>query len=78
MKHRDSLDTLRLQRGVEHLHRLGTRATAEALAELADRIGGWPALLSVLTEYERRLTPATIRAAGGDRFPARPLRQVAR
>ena len=78
MHHRDSLDILRLQRGVEHLHQLGTRATAEALAEVADRIGGWPALLSVLTEYERRLTPATIRAAGGDRFPVRPLRQMAR
>ncbi len=78
MYHRDSLDTLRLQRGVEHLHKLGARATAEALAEIADRIGGWPALLSVLTEYERRLTPGMVRTAGGGRFPPRPLRAVTR
>ena len=76
MYHRDSLDTLRLQRGVDHLHKLGPRATAEALAEVADRIGGWPALLSVLTEYERRLTPAMIRSAQADRFPPKPLRRV--
>ncbi len=78
MHHRDSLDRLRLQRGVEHLHRLGARATAEALAEVADRIGGWPALLAVLAEYERHLTPAMIRAVQADRFPPRPLREVAR
>ena len=76
MYHRDSLDSLRLQRGAEHLHRLGARATAEALAEVADRIGGWPALLSVLTEYERRLTPAMVRATQADRFPPKPLRKV--
>ena len=76
MFHRDSLTTLRLQRGVEHLHRLGARATAEALAEVADRIGGWPALLSVLTEYEQRLTPAMIRSAQAARFPPKTLRRV--
>ncbi len=77
MHHRDSLQMLRLQRGVEHLHKLGPRATAEALAEMADRIGGLPALLGILAEYERRLTPGMVRAAGADRFPTRPLRQVA-
>ena len=75
MKHRDSLDTLRLQRGAEHLHRLGSRATAELLAEVAEKIGGWPVILATLTEYER-LSPGQVRAAGGDRFPARPLRVV--
>ncbi len=78
MQHRDSLEILRLQRGVDHLHRLGSRATAEALAEVADRIGGRPALLAVPTEYERRLTPTMIRAARADRFPPRPLREAAR
>ncbi len=77
MHHRDSLQMLCLQRGVEHLHKLGSRTTAEALAEMADRIGGWPALLGILAEYERRLTPAMVRTAGADRFPPRPLRQVA-
>jgi hypothetical protein len=76
MYHRDSLDRLRLQRGAEYLYQLGPRAMAEALAEIADRIGGWPVLLAVLAEYERRLTPAMIRAAGADRFPSRPLQAV--
>ncbi len=69
-------DRLRLQRGVEHLHRLGARAEAEFLAELAGRIGGLPAILNLLTEYQR-LQPNQLRAVGGDRFPARPLRRVA-
>ena len=67
----DPLDRLRLQRGAEHLHRLGARATAEFVAELAARIGGMPAAVGLLTEYERRLTPGMIAAAGGDRFPTR-------
>jgi hypothetical protein len=76
MQHRDSLDTLRLHRGAEHLHQLGARATAELLAEVAERIGGWPLILATLTEYER-LTPGMVRKAGADRFPPRPIRQVA-
>jgi hypothetical protein len=75
--HRDTLDRLRLQRGAEHLHRCGPRIGAEFLAELADQIGGLPAALRLLAEYEQRLTPELLRAAGGDRFPAKPLRQVA-
>lgn len=67
----DPLDRLRLQRGAEHLHLLGARATAEFVAELAARIGGMPATIGLLTEYERRLTPKMIVAAGGDRFPTR-------
>ena len=51
-----SLDQARLQRGAEHLHRLGPRAMAEFLAELGRRIGGTPACLSLLNEYSR-LTP---------------------
>lgn len=68
-------NTLRLQRGAEHLQRLPPRVTAEFLADLASRIGGLPAILGLLEEYQR-LTPAKLRAAGGDRFPARPLHEV--
>ena len=74
MTYRHPAETLRLQRGVEHLHRLGARATAELLAEVASRIGGMPAILTVLEEYQRRLTPAMMQAAGGNRFPPRPMR----
>ncbi len=65
------LERMRLDRWAAHLHALGPRVTAELLASLADRIGG-PALLGLLAGYER-LTPGTVRALGGDRFPPRPL-----
>ncbi len=77
MVHPNPLDRLRLQRGAEHLHDLGPRATAEFLAEIGERIGGMPTILSILAEYECRLTPALLLKAGGDRFPPRPIRQVA-
>jgi hypothetical protein len=70
------LDHLRLQRGAEYLHGLGARAVAEFLAEISAKIGGRPAILGLLNEYESRLTPAMIRAVGGDRFPPRPLATV--
>jgi hypothetical protein len=53
----DPFTRLRLQRGAEHLHRLGPRATAELLAEVGARIGGMPCVPGLLAEYERRLTP---------------------
>ncbi len=71
------LDQAHLQRGAEHLHRLGPRAVAEFLAELGSRIGGTPACLSPLNEYGR-LTPGKVRAAGGDRPALRPLHVVPR
>ena len=74
----DQFTALRVQRGVEHLHRLGPRATAEFLGDVADQIGGMPAIVALLAEYERRLSPAMLRAAGGDRFPPRRLRAVPR
>jgi hypothetical protein len=74
----DPLSRLRLQRGAEHLHALGPRATAELLAEVADRIGGMPAIMGLLTEYQQRLSPQLLRSVGGHRFPARPMRVVPR
>jgi hypothetical protein len=58
----DPFTSHRLQRGSEHLGQLG----------------GLPATLGLLAEYERRLTPAMLRLAGGDRFPTRQLRAVPR
>jgi hypothetical protein len=74
----DPLVRLRLQRGVEHLHLLGPRATAELLTEVGHRIGGMPCILGLLGEYQQRLTPGMLRATGGHRFPSRPLRAVSR
>ena len=67
----DTLIDLRLQRGAEHLHRLGPRAIAGYLGDLSRRIGGLPAALGLLAEYETKLTPDMLRATGGDRFPQR-------
>ena len=75
--HRDPRHLQRLQRGAQHLHQLGPRATAELLAELADQAGCWPAMLATLAAYQQRLTPALVRAAGGDGFPPKPIRHVA-
>jgi hypothetical protein len=76
--HLDAFTRLRLQRGCEHLHRLGPRATAELLAEVDHRIGGMACIINLLTEYEQRLSPRLLRAAGGDRFPPRQLHSVPR
>lgn len=70
------LDLQRLERGATHLHQLGPRAVAGFLGDLAARIGGGPAALALLAEYEMRLTPAMIRRAGGAKFPPRPVRAV--
>jgi hypothetical protein len=78
MVHLDPLVRLHLQRRVEHLHALGPRVTAEFLAEVGHPIGGMPAIRGLLAEYERHLSPDMLRAAGGDRFPARQLYLVPR
>jgi hypothetical protein len=72
------LDAHRLQRGAEHLHCLGPRATAEFLADIANQLGGMPCVLRLLAEYQRRLSPRLLRAAGGDRFPPHPFMEVPR
>jgi hypothetical protein len=69
----DIIGRMRLQRGAELLHDLGPRALAEFLAEIAATIYGRPAIMGLLAEDKRRLTPAMIRVAGGDCFPRRPL-----
>ena len=74
----DPWTSLRLQRGSVHLVRLGPRALAEYLSELADQIGGLPAALTLLAKYERRVSPEMLRVTGGHRFPHRPLRLVPR
>lgn len=73
----NATEAIRLQRGCEHLSCLGSRATAELLTDVASRIGGMPAILTVLEEY-KRISPGQVRQAGGDRFPARRLMPVPR
>ncbi|TLU71462.1 hypothetical protein [Lichenicoccus roseus] len=64
---------LQLERGVQHLHGLGPRATAELLAEVVSPVGEVDFLLDKLEQY-RRLSPDLLRAVGGDRFPRRIFR----
>lgn len=73
----DPVDALRMQRDAEHLHRLGSRAVAEALAEIGAKYGCTGGIHTVLAAY-RRLTPEMVRATGSDRFPPRPLHEVPR
>jgi len=69
------LDRIRLERGVRHLYAQGPRVVGELLSELAERGNAVPHLLRRLDAYNA-LTPAMLRATGGDRFAPRPLRQV--
>ena len=61
----------RRQRQFEPVTRLGPRAVGELLYEVAD--GG--DLDRALAAYER-LTPALLKASGGDRFPPSPVHAV--
>lgn len=70
-------DALRLQRGAEHVHRLGARALAELLAELARDQCDLADTLDRLDRWRAGLTPELVHAAGGDRFAPRPLHEVA-
>lgn len=62
-------DALRLQRGAEHLHRLGARATAEFLCGCAVVHGCDADLLDRLDDWRERLSPVLVREVGADRFP---------
>ena len=75
------LERLRLEHEVERLIENGgahpARIVAEAFLEVGTRIGGLPAIFTVLADYGR-LTPAMVRVAGGDRPVPRPLHVVPR
>ncbi|MGI4944410.1 MAG: hypothetical protein ACRYHQ_28275 [Janthinobacterium lividum] len=69
-------DTLRLQRGAEHVHRLGARALAELLAQVAREGSDLRGTLDLLDAWRDGLSPTMVRAAGGDCFPPRVLHEV--
>ena len=73
----DVVGGLRFRRQVEHLHRLGPRATAELLAEIgAER--GITTIIDRKLERYAELEPETLEAAGGDRFWPAPVHEVRR
>ena len=63
------IDNLRFRRQVEHLHRLGPRATAELLAEIGVERD------SKLAAYTG-IEPEALEAAGGDKFWLVPIHVV--
>ena len=71
-----TIDALRLQRGAEHVHRLGARAVAELLAELARDQCDLPSTLDRLDAWRAGLSPELVQAAGGGSFPRRPILAV--
>ncbi len=66
---------LRFRRQVEHLHRLGPRATAELLAEIGAERGITTIIDRKLAQYAE-LEPETVRQLDGDKFWPSPLREV--
>lgn len=68
---------MRRRHVVDRVHALGPRALGELLAELARR---HPEIAEDIDDrlaaYADRLTPEMLRATGGDRWPASPLRAV--
>lgn len=74
----NQFDRVRIERGAYLLHRLGPVATAELLAEVADRIGGLQCIFGCLAEFEqrrkttiRKRTASTVHVAHPDRVAAR-------
>ncbi len=64
---------LQLECGVQHLHGLGPRATAELLLEIVTPVNEVDFLLGKLEQY-RGVSAEVLRALGGDRFPRRIFR----
>jgi hypothetical protein len=64
-------DLFRLQRGAEHVHRLGARPLAELLAQIGTEQDCIADILALLDQWRERLAPETVRLVGGDRFPRR-------
>jgi hypothetical protein len=70
-------DWSRFDRGGEHLHRLGPRAVAEFIAELARAHGIEAAALDRLEAWRAwPVTPAQLRRLGADRCPIPSLHLV--
>ena len=67
---------MRRQRGVEFLSKQPPRVLDGFFRDLEARIGGTPAVLALMAEYEARITLPKLRASGGDKFPPRPLHLV--
>ncbi len=65
----------RLERMVEHLHRLGPRPLAELLIETAHGTGQSSLIADRLQEYSR-LDPAVVRALVADSFAPMPLGMI--
>ena len=67
--HRDP----RVQRAFDHLHRCGSRAVGEFVAELLDALHIAPSALDRALDWQG-LDPGIVSALGADRFP--PLRMM--
>jgi len=70
-----SLTGPHFERQVLHLHRLGPRAVAELLIEIAHCTDQSGVIADHLQAYAR-LDPAVLRAIGGDKFPPMALELV--
>ena len=71
----DAVADLRFRRQVEHLHRLGPRATAELLAEIGAERSITTIIDSKLAAYTG-IEPEALEAAGGDKFWLVPIHVV--
>ena len=70
-----ALARLRRQHHVEQIHRLGARVLFELVDELG-RVHGLGDDLDRRLERYAGVDPEVLRAVGGDRFPAPPMRIV--
>ncbi|MGI4944835.1 MAG: hypothetical protein ACRYHQ_30480 [Janthinobacterium lividum] len=69
-------DTLRLQRGAQHVHDLGPRAVAEMVAHVAREGLDLSGALDLMDKWRDGLSVEMLAVTRGDRFPRRVLLQV--
>lgn len=69
-------DSLRLQRGAQHVHDLGPRAVAELLVQVVHEGRDLVGTLALLDEWRAGLSVEMMVAVRGERFPPRILLQV--